>query len=193
MKLLKSSFVLVSICAVLFASCSGKDNPTLTPVPVSSPAPTIGPQARFQKYGWSVMIPGGEKIVEKGLIQKEADETSGKVEWGDTSKDGLVVVFWLKGSTRDNYDINTATDSLASSYIDPPLAVVTNFSALEHKMLATLHVDVRSYDFNFFGAELKGLIAVYQCSNPDNLIFINAIHKEPSALMEKVLASFSCS
>ena len=193
MKLLKSALVLVSVCSVIFTSCGGKDTLTPTPVPASSPIPTVGPPAKFQKYGWSVMIPSGEKIVEKGLIQTEADETSGKVEWGDTSKDGLVAVFWLKGATRDNYDINTATDSLASSYADPPAAVLTNFSALEHKTLANLEVDVRSYDFNFFGAELKGLIAVYQCSNPDKLIFINTIHKEPTALMEKVLSGFSCS
>lgn len=189
MKSLKPALILVSVCAVIFTSCGGKEDSTPTPVPT----PTAKPEVKFQKYGWSVLVPDDVKVVETGLIQKEADQTSGKVEWGDAFKDGLVAVFWIKGATRENYDIATGTASLASSYEAPSVAVVSNFSELRQETIANLAVDMRTYDFNFFGSEVKGTIAVYQCTNPDTLIFINSLYKEPMSVVENVLSRFSCS
>ena len=188
MKLLRLALVFFSVFSVIFASCGGKGSVTSTP-----PSPTSKAQVKFQKFGWSVLVPEGEKVIEKGLIQKEADEGSGRIEWGDSNKGGLVSLFWIKGATRETYDVATGTDSLASSYAEPPVAIVTNFSELKHQTLANFEVDTRSYDFNFFRNELKGFIAAYQCTNPDGLFFINAIHKEaPQGIIEKILSGFSC-
>lgn len=99
MKLFRILIPLASLALLISGACSNDEvtpNPTTTTTPTGTVPGTPGPQVRFQKFGWSVLVPKDAEIIEKGLIQKEADENSGKIEWGDTSKDGLVSLFWIK-------------------------------------------------------------------------------------------------
>ncbi len=189
--------LLTSLMGLILTACNG-DDPVITATASTTPTGTVsitpGPQVKFEKFGLSVNVPKGAEIIEKGLIQEEANENSGRIEWGDSSKDGLASIFWMRGVTRQTYDVSAGTASIANSYNEQPVGVVSNLSELERTTIANFEVDARTYDFEFFKGAHKGFVVALQCTNSDALFFINVIHKEspPREIVERVLSGFSC-
>lgn len=194
MKLFKILTPLATLLVLAACSDGTTATATTTVTPTGTVSITPAPKVKYEKFGLSVLVPKDAEIVEKGLIQNEANENSGRIEWGDTTKDGLVSLFWMRGVTRQTYDVGTGTSSLANSYAEQPVAVVRNLSEMERLTISNFEVDARTYDFEFFKGENKGFIVAFQCTDPDALFFINAIHREspPREIIENVLSGFSC-